>query len=98
MQKARRIFHGQDGDVGHADEAGGDAVEGEDGAGDQQDAKGGVDEGEVVAAGIGGVLGGASEAGTEDEKVVDAAAYPCHGCDVVEPAHDQKEDVVKAHG
>ena len=66
MQKARRTFTAKHGDVGHADEAGGDAVEGEDGAGDQQDAKGGVDEGEVVLAGIGGVLresGGGADGG-----------------------------------
>ena len=73
-------------------------MEGKDSPGDQQNTKGGVHEGEVILAGVGGVLGGAAEAGTEDEKVVDAAAYPCHGCDVVEPAHDQEEDVVKAHG
>ena len=59
-------FDGEDGDVGYADEAGGDAVEGEDGAGDEEDAEGGVDEGEVVAARVGCVVWGTSEAGAED--------------------------------
>ncbi len=91
-------FDGEDGDVGYADEAGGDAVEGEDGAGDEEDAEGGVDEGEVVAARVGCVVGGTSEAGAEDQEVVDAAADPSDGGKVVDPAHDEEEDVVKAHG
>ena len=92
-------FCGQDCYVGDADEAGGDAVEGEDGAGHEEYAEGGVDEGEVVAPGVEGVVGwGAAEAWTEDEEVVDAAADPGHGGDVVDPAHDEEEDVVNAHG
>ena len=93
-------FCSEDGDVGHADEAGGDAVEGEDGAGHEEYAEGGVDEGEVVSAGVEGVVvgRGAAEAWTEDEEVVDAAADPGHGGDVVDPAHDEEEDVVNAHG
>ncbi len=74
-------------------------MEGEDGAGDEEDAEGGVDEGEVVASGVEVVVGrGASEAGTEDEEVVDAAADPGYGGEVVDPAHGEEEDFVKAHG
>ena len=84
-------FNGEDDYVGDADEAGGDTVEGEDCAGDEEDAKGGVYQGEVIPAGVEGIVGwGATEAGTDDEEVVYAAAYPGHGGEVVDPAHDEE--------
>ncbi len=82
-------FRCEDCNVGNADEAGGDAVEGEDGAGDEEDAEGGVDEGEVIMSGVEGVVGRrAADSWAEDEEVVDSAADPGHGGDVVDPAHD----------
>lgn len=90
-------FDGKDGDVWHADEAGCDAVEGEDCAGDKKDAEGCVDEGEVITSGVGGIFGGATETRSENEEIVDAAADPGYGGQVVDPAHYEKENVVKAH-
>ena len=67
-------------------------MEGEDGAGDEEDAERGVDEGEVVASGVEGVVvgWGSAESWAEDEEVVDAAADPGDGGEVVDPAHDEE--------
>ena len=64
-RKGEEDFDDKDGDVWHADEAGCDAVEGEDCACDKKDAEGGVDQREVITSGVGGIFGGAAETGSE---------------------------------